>query len=196
MDDVLKTLSQGGIVLYPTDTVYGLAVDATNADAIEHLKQLKGRDEKKPISITVSDMEMAQHYAVLTPLAQVLAQTFLPGALTIVLEARNTLPSTLIAGTGTVGVRIPAHKGALSLVRAFGKPITATSANVANMGAQESPEKILAQFGERAKMIATVIDEGSHSAVASSVVDARGAVPIVLREGAVPTGEILRVVQS
>lgn len=173
------------IVLYPTDTIYGLGVDATDADAVSHLFELKGRNENKPISIVVSDVEMMRQYAEVTPLAEKLTAKFLPGKLTIVLKAKN-LPDNLTAGTGTVGIRIPNHPVPLRLVRELGKPITATSANVADQPTLSSLKEILAQFGERAGMITEVIDEGLlPESLPSTVVDARGEEPVVLRKGAI-----------
>lgn len=191
------------ITLYPTDTVYGLGVDATDAEAVLRLIELKGRPtfaeasvgkERKPISIIVSDLEMAEKYAVITPLARKLAEKFLPGKLTLVLEAKDTLPKEITAGTGTVGIRIPNHPVPIRLVRELGKPITATSANVADLPTESTPAKILAQFGKRADLIYQVIDEGGlPESLPSTVVDARGEVPKVLREGALSLEEISTV---
>lgn len=190
-----KQDSQGrGIFLYPTDTVYGLGADATNPDAVKALFTLKGRDEKKPVSIVVADFRMAEKYAVVSPLAKVLIEKFLPGKLTIVLKAKDILPNEITAGTGSVGIRIPNHPVPLRLVRELGKPITATSANVAGMPTEVTPRAILAQFGERAGMVTEVIDEGElPESAPSTVVDARGNNPIIIREGAVPSAEILGV---
>jgi len=184
-------LSKGGIILYPTDTLYGLGVDALNVEALKKLKQLKGRDEGKPISIIVCDMEMAGVYAEITPLAKKLAEKFLPGKLTLVLKANDKLPEELTSGTGTVGIRIPKHHLCIHIVREFGKPITATSANVADMEAKNSVEEILDQFQERSVMIDRVIDTGKlPDSLPSTVVDARGEKPIVLREGAIKAEDI------
>jgi L-threonylcarbamoyladenylate synthase len=182
------------IILYPTDTIYGLAVDATDADAVSRLFELKGRNENKPISIVVSDLEMMRNYAVVTPLAEKLAAKFLPGKLTLVLDAKDTLPKEITAGTGTVGIRIPNHPVAMRLVAELGKPISATSANVADLPTLKTPQEILGQFGERVGMITDVIDEGElPESLPSSVVDARGNAPKVIREGAVSVEEIFAV---
>ena len=204
--DILK---DGNILLFPTDTLYGLGVDATNPKAVLRLRSLKGRDDKKPISIMVSDMAMAEKYAVVTPLARKLADKFFPGALTLVLfrrkfprgnfrlqdvgeQHKNVLADEIGAGTGTVGIRIPDHPTALQLVREFGKPITATSANVADMPPARSPEKILAQFGKRADLIYQIINAGElPESLPSTVVDARSKVPVVLRSGVIADGEII-----
>lgn len=180
------------IVLYPTDTLYGLGVDATNPEAVMCLFELKGRDEGKPTSIMVSDIAMMERYADVTPLARRLVEKFLPGKLTIVLNA-NDLPDVLTAGTGTVGVRIPDHKEALALVREWGTPVTATSANVSGMETKHSVAEILEQFGEKASMITRIIDDGILPPSApSTVVDARGEELIIIREGAITTDEIYK----
>lgn len=192
---ILKILLDGNILLYPTDTVYGLGVDALNVEALKKLKELKGRkdeDEHKPISIIVADMAMAGEYAEVTPLAKKLAEKFLPGKLTLILKAKSNLPDELTAGTGTIGIRIPKHIFCINIVRELGHPITATSANIADMPTEKTPEKILAQFGEKASLIAKVVDLGElPQSAPSSVVDARGETPFVVRAGAIPTTAIL-----
>lgn len=191
------------ITLYPTDTVYGLGVDATDAEAVRALIQLKGRPDGKPISIIVLDMAMAGEYAVVTPLAERLAKKFLPGKLSIVLTAKDNLPTELTGGTGTVAIRIPDHPAPARLVRELGKPITATSANVAGMPTERTVARILAQFGEKAAMISTrmIRSDGYHSgleieipeSLPSTLVDARTDTPRILREGAIPTPDILEL---
>lgn len=186
------------ITLYPTDTIYGLGVDATDAAAVSRIFELKGRDEKKPISIVVSDIEMMRTYAEVTPLAETLAAKFLPGKLTIVLNSKSTLPENLTAGTGTVGVRIPNHPVPLALVKELGKPITATSANVADMPTLSTVPEILEQFGERKIMIYhnPAWSQSLPASPPSTVVDARGGVPLVLREGAITEKEILSAMSN
>ncbi len=177
-------LKAGGIVLYPTDTVYGLAVDAENGEALQRLKELKGRDAKKPISILVGDISMMEMYADVPDTARTLAEKHLPGALTLVLRAKETV-SKEIAEDGTVGVRIPKDEFCLALSEAFGKAYTTTSANVAGEPTLSTVEEILAQFGEKKSAIALVVDDGlRNSGVSSTVVSCTGEVPEVLREGA------------
>ena len=191
MSSPAETLLEGDILLYPTDTLYGLGVDALNSEAIKRLKELKGRDEGKPISVIISDMEMAETYAEVTPLAKRLAERFLPGKLTIILNAKN-LHDELTGGTGTIGIRIPNHVFCLALAKEFGRPYTATSANIAGEESKRSVPEILAQFGEKAGGIGKVIDAGElMESLPSTVVDARGNRPIVVREGAVPKDKIL-----
>ncbi|MES2014776.1 MAG: L-threonylcarbamoyladenylate synthase [Patescibacteria group bacterium] len=190
--DILNT---GGILLYPTDTLYGLGVDALNVEALKKLRTLKGRDEGKPISVVVADITMAEEYAELTPLAKKLAENFLPGKLTLILNAKETLPKELTAGTGTIGIRIPNHLLCLNIAREFGRPYTATSANVSGMNPKHSVPEILAQFGAEAHMIGRAIDVGELlESLPSTVVDARGDVPRVLREGVISKEDILSLI--
>lgn len=186
--DILDT---GGIILYPTDTLYGLGVDALNTEALRKLRALKGREDGKPISIVVADMVMAEEYAEVTALARKLAAEFLPGKLTLVLSAKNNLPTELTAGTGTIGVRIPNHLLCLNLAREFGRPYTATSANVSDMNSKNSVPEILAQFEARAGMIDRAIDVGELlESLPSTVVDARGETPHIVRVGAISKEDI------
>lgn len=126
----VAVLRQGGVVVYPTDTVYGLGVDATNPVAVARLLRLKGRDVKKGISVMVSTVAYMAKIAQLTPAQRELLRRHLPGPYTFLLKYR---PIQAIASVcryhGNVAVRIPSHPVALNLARAFGKPITATSAN-------------------------------------------------------------------
>ena len=191
MISVTDILQNGGILLYPTDTLYGLGVDALNLEALKKLRELKGREEKKAISVIVADLDMAREYAEVTPLAEKLAEKFLPGKLTLVLKAKDSLPDELTAGTGTVGIRIPNHLICLKLARELGHPFTATSANVSDEKPKNAVPDILAQFGERASMIAKIIDTGELvESPPSTVVDARGAKPLIVREGAIPREKI------
>ena len=183
------------IVLYPTDTIYGLGVDATSPEMVQRLKELKGRGDEKHISIAVSDVEMLCEYAEVTPLAEKLIEKFLPGKLTLILNTRD-LGFRHLANDGTIGVRIPAHAQTLELIQEFGKPITATSANVAGMPTEKNPQKILEQFGDRSAEITQVIDEGElPPSEPSTVVDARGEEVVVIREGAVSKVAIFKAMQ-
>lgn len=176
---------ENDIILYPTDTLYGLGVDATSPEMVRKLKELKERGDEKHISIAVSDADMLRQYVEVTPLAERLIETFLPGKLTIVLKPKN-LPAELGTEMGEIGIRIPAREEILELIREFGRPITATSANVSGMPTEKTPRAILAQFGDKSHEITQVIDRGElPPSEPSTVVDARGGVPIIIRPGAI-----------
>lgn len=180
-----QILRNGGIVLYPTDTIYGLAVDATNARALRNLRELKGREAKKPVSIVVPSIEAIGTYGVMNDASRALAERFLPGALTLVLPAKDAVPSELVLAGG-VGIRIPDDPFCLALARTFGKPYTATSANRSGREPGSTVESILTQFGSGAHGIDLVIDDGERKGrMASTVVTTVSGTPYVLREGAI-----------
>lgn len=180
-------LAQGGVVVYPTDTLYGLAADATNEAAIRSIFSVKGRDEKKPIHVVVENLDAAQAYVVRTPLAKRLAETFLPGALTIVLNAQPSVSKALLGTGTTLGIRIPNHPFCLALARAFQKPYTATSANWSGHAPGRTIEEVFSSFPNGFAGIDLVIDGGEIAAgEPSTVVDARGEKPLLIREGAIP----------
>jgi L-threonylcarbamoyladenylate synthase len=133
MDSIEKAtavLMHGGIVVYPTETVYGLGADAFSEDAILKVYEAKRRPPGQPISIAVSDFEMLAAVAHVDGSMQKFIEAFLPGPVTVVLRAKHALPEMLTGGTGLIGVRIPSHDLALRLIERFGSPITATSANL------------------------------------------------------------------
>lgn len=183
------------IVLYPTDTIYGLGVDATDPEAVSRLRELKGSGGEKHYSIAVRDLAMMRQFAEVTPLAERLAAAFLPGKLTLVLTAKD-LPKEL-SDDGTIGVRIPNHPVVMQLIEEIGAPITATSANVSGQPTLHTPAEILKQFADKAHLITRVIDAGPlQPSEPSTVVDARGDAPIIIREGAVSKEKIERVLAN
>jgi L-threonylcarbamoyladenylate synthase len=128
--DAVAALAAGRLVVFPTESVYGLGADARSAAAVERLVTVRGRDPGKPVLVLVEDLAMAGHVVSEVPdAARMLAAHFWPGPLTLVLPARDGLPHALTAGTGTIGVRIPGHPVAKALVAGLGGPVTAPSAN-------------------------------------------------------------------
>lgn len=177
-------LRKGGLVLFPTDTLYGLAADATNPKALTALRELKGREKKKPISVIVPDIASIETYAVLNDISRSLAERFLPGALTLVVKATKNIPEELQLN-GAIGIRIPDDPFCLALARAFGKPYTATSANKSGRETPATIREVLMQFGHEVNDIALAIDDGDRNGKKpSTVVTTVSGVPFVLREGA------------
>lgn len=183
-------LKKGGLVLFPTDTIYGLAADATNPRALALLRELKGREKKKPISVIVPSIESIPMYAVMDETARSLAERFLPGALTLVMPATNRIPVELQLN-GAIGIRIPNDPFCLALATAFGKPYTATSANRSGRETPATVRDVMMQFGCDVNDIALAIDAGECHGTASTVVATVDGVPYVLRDGAIPREEIL-----
>lgn len=129
--EAVSVLRRGGSVIYPTDTLYGLGVDATNEQALERLIKLKRRDAAKGLSVMVASVEAIEKIALLTPEIQKILEARLPGPYTFLLQYRHIQTIAPICRySETVAVRVPAHPVALQLARVFGKPITATSANI------------------------------------------------------------------
>jgi len=150
IDKAVKILKKGGVVVYPTDTAYGLAVDATNLSAVKKLYAVKGRDFKKPIHIIFPNADWLKKIVRLNKNALRLMNKFLPGPLTIVLpiKAHGVSWKKLSAGTGTLGIRYPDHSVAQMLVEMFGKPITTTSANVSGLPNTYSVAEVKRQFAK------------------------------------------------
>ena len=130
IEKAVRVLSRDGLVVYPTETVYGLGADALSETAVIKVYEAKQRLLGKPISVAVSDIEMICGIADVSPFAERFISKFLPGPVTIVLPVKNCLPGDLSGGTGTIGIRYPDHALALELISAFDCPITATSANI------------------------------------------------------------------
>jgi len=184
-------LKKGGLVLFPTDTIYGLAADATNPKALAKLRELKGREKKKPISIVVPDIASISTYAVMNDEAKSLAERFLPAALTLVMQATGSIPEELQLN-GAIGIRIPNDAFCLALARAFGKPYTATSANKSGRETPASVRDVLMQFGHEVNEIALAVDDGDRNAKKpSTVVTTVDGSIYILREGEISRDEIL-----
>jgi L-threonylcarbamoyladenylate synthase len=129
IERAVKGLSHDGLVVYPTETVYGLGADALSDEAIRSVYDSKHRPFSEPVSIAVADIEMLATVARLNPLAEEFVERFLPGPFTVLVEARPILPCQLHCGTGLIGIRMPSLPIAVELVTRFDAPITATSAN-------------------------------------------------------------------
>ncbi|MFH1837897.1 MAG: L-threonylcarbamoyladenylate synthase [Candidatus Kuenenbacteria bacterium] len=185
----IEILKSGGIIIYPTDTCYGIGVDATNKQAIKKLINLKGRDFKKPISIIVKNFEMAQKIGDFNFQAKKLFKKYLPGPLTLVIKKKKSiyqLPNILTAGKRKIGTRMPDNKIALELVKKFNKPITTTSANISTKPECYSKQEILKQFKKNIKKIDLILDAGKLSKTKpSTIIEVIGNKLKILRQGAI-----------
>ena len=188
----LSFLRAGHVIVVPTDTIYGVAADGLNPDAIQRLYDVKERPADRPIPLLLADIADVWHVIRSFPAgAHRLAKTFWPGPLTLVLPARPELPSILLAGGTTVGLRIPDHDWLRDLIRRLGRPLATTSANLSNRPPARTAQEALAQLEGR---IPLVIDDGlARGGQASTVVDCTGERPRVLRPGPISEEEILRV---
>jgi L-threonylcarbamoyladenylate synthase len=162
-------IAAGDLVVYPTETVYGLGAAATDADAVGRVFDAKGRSRDNPLSLGVPDLETARRYTRLTPHDERFIEAFLPGPVTVVVEADPSLPDGLTAGRDRVGVRIPDHDLALAFLRATAPtPVTATSANRSGEG---SVRRIADLSPALREACAVVVDGGETPGTESTVVD-------------------------
>jgi len=183
-------LRQGNLVAFPTETVYGLGGDATNGRAVAAIFAAKGRPRFNPLIVHVPDAAKAGEHAEMSALARRLAAAFWPGPLTLVLarRAHSSLSELVSAGLDSVAVRVPDHPVAQALLRAAGCPLAAPSANRSGHLSPTRAEHVYADFGDG---IALILDGGPTAhGLESTVIDARGKEPVLLRPGAVPADTI------
>jgi L-threonylcarbamoyladenylate synthase len=162
-----EAIRAGELVVYPTETVYGLGADAVSAEAVKRVYELKGRPRDNPLSLGVPDVDAALEYTHPTTREEAFMREFLPGPVTVVVERDSRLPDGLTAGRDRVGVRVPAHEIAEQLLRAAG-PTTATSANRSGNPSVRDPTQLDAEIHEG---VAAVIDGGTTPGTESTVVD-------------------------
>ncbi len=184
----VSALKSGELVVYPTDTLYGLGAAAGNEEAVRRLFAAKGRSPSKAVPLLVADAMMASWVADVTPVAHRLMSALWPGALTIVMRRLDSYHSAALAGGNTVALREPDHDFALSMIAAVGEPVVGTSANRSAGRAAVSAAEAAFQFGD---MVALTVDGGWASGVESTVIDiTQEDGPVVVREGAVTHEEI------
>ncbi len=184
-----EAIRRGELVAFPTETVYGLAADALNPEAVARVYEVKGRPANNPLPVQVASVDEIPLVAVDVPdVARELIRRFMPGPLTIVLRASPRVPELVTAGAGTVGIRIPDHRVALELLRAAGTPIVAPSANPSGEPPPTSADDVLAYLGGR---IEYILDAGTTKLkTASTVVDLTSEPRRILRHGAITDDEL------
>jgi L-threonylcarbamoyladenylate synthase len=190
--EAARCLRDGGLVAFPTETVYGLGADASNAAAVARLYEAKGRPAFNPLIAHLSDLEAAQRIGRFDAQARALAEAFWPGPLTLVLPKAPgcTVADLATAGLDTIAVRVPAHRVARAILSAFGGPVVAPSANLSG---HVSPTTAAHVSSDLAGRIELIIDGGAvEVGVESSIVGCFDA-PMLLRPGGLPRGEIERV---
>ena len=188
----ISILKGGGIVAFPTDTVYGLGAGAHLHQAVARIYEVKKRPLNMPVPLLLANISQITEVAYPVPeVAWILARNFLPGALTLVLPKSESVPDIITAGGKTVAVRVPAHPIPIALVEGLGAPIIGTSANLSGQPSALTVEEVYSQFGDN---IDLVIDGGRCAGgIESTIVDVTGERPVVLREGAILREELKRV---
>lgn len=190
----ILVLKNGGLVAFPTDTVYGLGACFSDIAAVERIYRLKQRQRNMGLPLLVADAAQMQVVAAnISPAAWLLLRRFMPGALTLVLPKAESVPDIVTGGVGTVAVRIPNHPLPLALIRGVGMPIIGTSANVSGRPSPLAADEVLSQFGSKLEL---VIDGGRCPVGReSTIVDVSGDVPRLLRQGAISLQELEQVCQ-
>jgi len=194
--DAAAALRDGRLVAFPTETVYGLGADATNARAVAAIFEAKGRPRFNPLIAHVADAEDAARFAVMEPAARALAEAFWPGALTLVLKKQPDCPiaDLATASLDTVALRVPSHPIARALIRAADRPIAAPSANRSGHVSPTTAAHVEADLGDKVVMI---LDDGPCAiGVESTVVDVSGPEPMLLRAGGVTRAAIEAVLRA
>ncbi|MDN5347021.1 MAG: L-threonylcarbamoyladenylate synthase [Clostridia bacterium] len=187
-----RILARGGVVAFPTETVYGLGANALDARAVRRIFRAKGRPQDNPLIVHVANMEMVDDLvAEIPPIAGLLMERFWPGPLTLVLPKSDLVPPEVTAGLDTVGIRMPAHPVALALIKAARLPIAAPSANLSGRPSPTTGHHVLRDLHGR---IDAVVDGGPASVgVESTVLDLTTPVPTILRPGGVTLEELQKI---
>lgn len=185
IESAVKILNNGGLVVYPTETCYGIAVDATNEKALNKLLAYKTFRGSKPISIAVSNKDMAERYVLINEMADNIYKNYLPGPITVVSVSKGLLKPPVVSKQGSTGIRIPDYKFTLKLIEKFGRPITATSANVSYKSHPYSIDQLIKDLPQKSEsLIDMYIDDGNlPKNTPSTILDTTMNTLTILREG-------------
>ena len=181
----VDALQSGGVIAYPTDTVYGLGCDLTNKHAVERLYSIKGMDRSHPLAFVCPDLSDIARYAMVDNQVYRVLRRFLPGPYTFILEATRDVPKLVQMRRKNVGIRVPACEATRALVRELGRPIISSTAAKPGEEPLVDPHEIDAIF----RGLALVLDGGAGGLVPTSVIDLTTSPPVIVREGAGPVDE-------
>lgn len=184
LQNAVKLIKKGEVVVCPTDTGFAFSANALDTRAVTRVFHLKGRSYSNPIHIAIGSIAEAEKYAVVTETARYLAGRYLPGALTLVLKKKETIPPLLVAGLDTVGIRIPDNRVILRLLEMTGFPLTTTSANISGKPGTYTVEEVKAQLGENIQQVSMVLDQGPiKTRELSTIIDLTTSPPELIRQG-------------
>ncbi|MBA7635595.1 Threonylcarbamoyl-AMP synthase [subsurface metagenome] len=190
VEQAINVLKRGGIVAFPTDTVYGLGASAVDDDAVARVYEAKRRPRHLALPLLLSHISQIESVAQFVPeIAWRLAERFFPGALTLVLYKAPGVSSVVTGGGNKVALRVPNHPVPIALIQGLGTPITGTSANITDGPSLLTAEEVRRQMGDRVDF---VIDGDCPGGMDSTVLDVTGVMPRILREGAISRDEIDR----
>ncbi len=187
---IINLLDNGGVISFPTETVYALAADATNRLAVEKIYAIKERNKDKSLPILVGDINQAKQIAEFNEKALKLALHYFPGPLTLVLNIGKVfnLAGNVNDGKQNIGIRMPNHKEALKILQSFGKPLVGTSANISSQASSISGEEVIESIGDKLDLIVDLgkVNIGIHS----TILDLTKPTPYLLRKGAIEVKEL------
>jgi tRNA threonylcarbamoyl adenosine modification protein (Sua5/YciO/YrdC/YwlC family) len=186
--DAIQVLREGGVIAYPTDTIYGIGCDLHNKDAIEKIYQIKKMPRRKPLSFICEDLTHIGEYARVSNMAYRLMKRLIPGPYTFILPATHKVPRLLLTKQRTVGIRVPDNKICHELVSNLGNPIISTSISIDEDEPIVDPWQI---YEEYRSVLDAVIDGGILATELSTVVDLTGKEPVILREGKGSLGSLV-----
>ena len=189
LKEIYQIIKNGGIVVFPTETVYGIGTNGLNEEAISRLYEVKQRPTNKPISLLVSSIDMAEMVAKdITDMEYKLMEKFFPGPLTIILKKKNIVPDNLTNNTDTVGIRMPDNIIAKKLIEYANVPIATPSANISGKPSGTNIENIMEDFKDK---VDYYIDGGqSKLGIGSTIVKIENDYPLILREGSISKEQI------
>ncbi len=192
-DDALAALARGEVIVFPTETLYGLGADALNSRAVDKVFQLKGRDLNNPIPVLVADLAMVEMLVAAIPAtAKALMDHFWPGPLTLVLPARSDGPKPLVNAKGGIGIRISSQPIATQLVARLGRPLTATSSNPAGKEPARTIDEARSYFADT---VGIFIDGGRlESKTGSTVVELLNSKIRIIREGEISAAALAQAI--
>ncbi len=168
--EAVSALRQGFLIIFPTDTAYGIGADILQESALEAVQALKGREQGKPLPLIAADMAQVEAFADLTPGERLLAERYWPGPLTILLKPRESVSQKVTIGQSRVGIRVPNSTVARTVAAKLGRPIVATSANPTGAGAPYGPSAVLNAFQGRSDGPAVFLDAGDLPVVLPSTI--------------------------
>lgn len=194
IEEGIKIIRRGGVIAFPTDTVYGVGAGAYIEEAIERVYQVKNRPREMALPLLLADVSQLHEVAsYVSPSAWKLIKAFLPGGLTLIVYRSRIIKDIITAGGDTVAVRIPDHPVPIALIKGSGMPLVGTSANLSGQPALFTYEDVKNQIGDRVDYI---VEGGPPpKGKESTVVDVTGEIPVILRQGAIPREELEKIVE-
>lgn len=193
LEEPAQIIKNGGIVVFPTETVYGIGANALNAEAVKKIYEIKKRPLSKPITLLVNSIDMIERVAKdITPFEYAIIKKFFPGPLTIILQKKDVIPDIVTSGGSTVGIRMPANEIALELINRAGVPLATPSANISDKPSKTNIKDVMSDFPEG---VDCFIDGGkSKIGVASTIVQVIDGVPHILRQGTITEEQINKLI--